>query len=146
MRENMVVLEKILFVNPYFRIIDKIFLPPLHVKLGLIKQFANALELDEDDGPCFVYTGREMPGLSTEKLKAAIFNVPQIRQLIKNPSFVDSMRKIEQSAWTSFFFLGNHKARDYAELINNMLINFRYLECNMSIKVHYLLGPFPKNR
>lgn len=56
-----------------------------------------------------------MTGLSTEKLKAGIFDCPQIRQLINDPGFVDSMSEDERSAWTSFIlvvrnFLGNHKA------------------------------------
>ena len=35
---------------------DKIILPPLHIKLGLMKQFVKALD---KDGPCFVYIGRK---------------------------------------------------------------------------------------
>ena len=42
---------------------DKIILPPLHIKLGLMKQFVKALD---KDGSCFAYIGRKMPGLSTE--------------------------------------------------------------------------------
>ena len=94
-----------------------------------------------------------MPGLSTEKLKAEIFDGPEIRQLINDPAFVDSMSEAERSAWTSFVllvrnFLGNHKAEDYVELVNNMLDNFKHLGCHMSIKVHYLhshLDRFPEN-
>ena len=55
---------------------DKIISPPLHIKLDLMKQFVKAL-LDKD-GPCFVYIGRKMPGISGEKLKAGIFDGPQI--------------------------------------------------------------------
>ena len=84
-----------------------------------------------------------MPGLSTEKLKAGIFDGPEIRQLINDPAFVVFMSEAERSAWTSFVllvrnFLGNHKAEDYVELANNMLDNFKHLGCHMSIKVHYL--------
>ena len=34
---------------------DKIILPPLHIKLGLMKQFVKALD---KDGSCFSYIGR----------------------------------------------------------------------------------------
>lgn len=78
---------------------DKIILPPLHIKLGLMKQFVKALD---KDGPCFVYIGRKMPGISAEKLKAGIFDGPQIRQLVKDPEFVNSMSPVESRAWKSF--------------------------------------------
>lgn len=102
-----------------------------------MKKFVTALDKDE---PSFAYIGRKMPGLSTEKLKAGIFDGFHIRQLIKNP-FIDFMSETEQNMWTSFVlavrnFLGNHKTKNYVELVN-MLNNFRDLGCNMNIKVPY---------
>lgn len=63
------------------------------------------------------------------------------------------MNDLERAAWTSFVevtknFLGNHKANNYLQIVNNMLENFKNLKCNMSIKVHYLhshLDQFPEN-
>jgi hypothetical protein len=129
---------------------NKIILPPLHIKLGLMKQFVKALN---KDGACFEYISRKFPGLSTEKLKAGVFDGPQIRQLLKDTNFTDSMNLIELPAWTSFVdvitnFLGNHKAQNYITLVNHMLAHFKKLGCNMSIKVHYLhshLDCFPEN-
>ena len=69
------------------------------------------------------------PGLTIEKLKAGIFDGPQIRQL-RDPEVENSMKN----------FLGNSKARNYAELVTNMLTAFRNLECNMSIEMHYLFS------
>jgi hypothetical protein len=94
-----------------------------------------------------------MPQLSTEKIKAGIFDGPQIRQLIKDSAFVNSMNEAERKAWTSFVavvgnFLGKRKAENYVELVNEMLNSFKSLGCNMSIKVHYLhshLDRFPEN-
>lgn len=43
-------------------------------------------------------------------------------------------------------FLGNHKAPNYKGIVQNILTNFRTLEANMSIKLHYLrnhLDKFP---
>lgn len=129
---------------------EKILLPPLHIKLGLMKQFVKALDRG---GNCFGYLSRKFPGISTEKLKAGIFDGPQIRQLIKDPQFTTSMNETESNAWGSFVqivqnFLGNHKADNYIELVETMLSNFHILGCNMSIKVHYLhshLDRFPEN-
>ena len=88
-----------------------------------------------------------------EKLKAGIFDGPQIQQLIRDPEFENSMNEVELEAWKAFVlvvknFLGNNKARNYAELVNNMLTAFRNLDCNMSIKMHYLFSHkdwFPEN-
>lgn len=63
------------------------------------------------------------------------------------------MNEAERKAWLSFVevvrnFLGNRKAENYVQLVNEMLNNFRNLGCNMSIKVHYLhshLDRFPEN-
>ena len=58
---------------------DMIIFPPLHIKLGLIKQFTKALD---NDGGCFTYLCHAFPGLTIDKLKAGIFNCPQIHELI----------------------------------------------------------------
>ena len=129
---------------------DKIIFPPLHVKLGLMKQFVKALD---KDGDCFQYICKSFPGLSNEKLKAGIFDGPQIRQLIKDVNFCSSMNEVESAAWSAFVevvknFLGNHKAYNYEEIVNTMLEKFRILGINMSIKVHFLhshLDRFPEN-
>ena len=63
------------------------------------------------------------------------------------------MNKVELEVWKAFVlvvknFLGNNKARNYTELVNNMLTAFRNLGCNMSIKMPYLfshMDRFPKN-
>ena len=88
-----------------------------------------------------------------EKLKAGIFDGPQIRQLIRDPQFENSMNEVELEAWKAFVlivknFLGINKARNYAEPVNNMLTTFRNLGCNMSIKMHCLfshMDRFPEN-
>jgi len=129
---------------------NKIILPPLHIKLGLMKQFVRALD---KSGDCFKYICRSFPGLSMEKLKAGIFDGPEIRKLISDSNFTKFMNGTEASSWKSFVsvvqnFLGNHRAENYEELVQDMLANFRQLGINMSIKVHYLhshLNRFPDN-
>jgi hypothetical protein len=88
-----------------------------------------------------------------EKLKAGIFDGPQIRQLINDPHFIASMNEIESCAWSSFVlvvknFLGNKKTDNYTQLVEDLLFHFNRLGCNMSVKVHYLhshLDRFLKN-
>lgn len=52
------------------------------------------------------------------------------------------MTELERFAWKYFLavvqkFLGNYKADDRTELLNEMLISFKTFGCNMSIKVDY---------
>ncbi|GFV07786.1 uncharacterized protein TNCV_4288161 [Trichonephila clavipes] len=70
---------------------DRIILPPLHIKLGIMKQLVKALD---KSGECFNFLSRKFPGLSIEKLKAGIFDRPQTGQLVKDSNFVKSMTEI----------------------------------------------------
>ena len=119
---------------------DKIGLPPLQLKLGLMKQFVK--ELDKD-GDCFQYICKSFPSLSNGKLKAGIFDGPQIRQLMRDQKNCDSMNEVELATWLSFAevvknFLGNYRADNYKDAVNDMLGYFRILGMNLSIKVHFL--------
>jgi hypothetical protein len=88
-----------------------------------------------------------------EKLMAGSIDGPQIRQLVNDPHFIASMNEIESCAWSSFVlvvknFLGNKKADNYTQLVEDRLFHFNRLGCNMSVKVHYLhchLDRFLKN-
>ena len=117
-----------------------------------MKQFFEDLDFH---GDCFKYEyiGYTFPGLSEEKLKAGIFNGPQIRQLIKDSSFVASMTFKEARAWIALTevikdFLGNKKAENYEDLLEELLLRFEEMGCKMKIKLHYLkshAGKFPQN-
>ena len=57
---------------------DRIILPPLYIKLGLMKQFVKALN---KDGDYFNYIAKTFPGLNMENFKAGIFHEPRIRKI-----------------------------------------------------------------
>ena len=105
------------------------------------------------DGECFQHILRTFPGLCYEKIKAEVFDGPQIRTLVRDQAFVQAMNDKEKEAWLSFVdvmknFLGNKKAGNYEDLVGNMLSAFRHLGCKLSIKVHFLfshLDKFPDN-
>ena len=102
-----------------------------------MKQYVKALDTD---GACFQYIYSTFPQLSFEKIKGGIFDGPQIRTLMKDVNFIQSMNETEAAAWLSFVdvvknVLGNHKADNYEELV---LSKFHDLGIHMSIKVHYL--------
>ena len=42
------------------------------------------------------------PSLSYEKTKAGIFDGPQIRKLMSDSDFIETMTEVEKAAWTSF--------------------------------------------
>ena len=89
---------------------DKILLPPLHTKLGLMKNFVKAVN---KQGKGFEHLREKFPKLGDAKLKEGIFIEPQVREII-NDLFVHMLTENEKSAWLTFTadclnFLGNVK-------------------------------------
>ena len=97
-RKHLTVGEKNIINEP---LVDrqKIIFPPLHIKLGLMKQFVKALDTD---GNCFKYLCESFPALSYEKIEAGVFDGPQIRQPMKDNTFPNSMNETERQACLSF--------------------------------------------
>ena len=119
---------------------SKIVFPPLHIKLGIMKQLLKALE---KDGDYYKYICIKFPGLTIEILKAGIFDEPQIRKLINDANFCSFMNPAELSAWMAFtnvvkFFLEKIKASNFKELVETLLTSLHQLGANMSIKLHFL--------
>lgn len=129
---------------------DKVLLPPLHIKLGLIKQFIKSLP---KDGECFRYLCTKFPRLSEAKLKEGVFVGPDIRKLISDAAFAETMSEKEKETWDSFKdvvleFLGNRRDENYKDIVTRMLNAFKEQGCNMSLKVHFLyshVNYFPEN-
>ncbi|GFS60197.1 uncharacterized protein TNCV_2827051 [Trichonephila clavipes] len=71
----------------------KILFPPLHIKLGLMKQFVKALD---KEGECFKYICEQISSLSDATLKEGIFVGPDIRKLLKDETFVTKMEMKEK--------------------------------------------------
>ncbi|UYV78509.1 hypothetical protein LAZ67_16001816 [Cordylochernes scorpioides] len=65
----------------------------------------------------------------------------------------DCLNEVEAAAWNSFRnvcknFLGNVMAENYRDLVNELLLSYKALRCNMSLKIHFLhshLDFFPEN-
>ena len=62
---------------------SKILLPPLHIKLGLMKNFVKAMN---QNGAAFKYIYNKFLVLSQAKLKE-VFVGPQINKLLKDKGF-----------------------------------------------------------
>ena len=62
----------------------KVLLPPMHIKLGLIKNFVKALK---QDGAGIRYIKSKFQRISDAKIKEGIFVGPQIRELMIDSKF-----------------------------------------------------------
>ena len=128
----------------------KILLPPLHIKLGLMKNFVKGLDR-EGDG--FKYLRTKFPRISEAKVKEGIFLGPQIREVMNDKDFENHLNAIQLAAWNAFKavttnFLGNQRSPDYAELVKRLIETYKVMVCNMSLKIHFLhshLDFFPPN-
>jgi hypothetical protein len=119
---------------------QKVLLPLIHIKLGLMKQFVKALQRDRN---CFKYRCSKFPDLSEAKHKERIFVGPDIRKLILDKMFETTMSNFEREAWIALKdvkskFLENYGDQNYKNTVNHMLDKFKELGCNVSLKVHFL--------
>ncbi|GBL89311.1 hypothetical protein AVEN_225844-1 [Araneus ventricosus] len=73
-------------------------LPPLHIKLDLMKNFVKAMDWGRSG---FQHLRLKFPKVSEAKIKEGIFVGPQIRQLMKDLVFESKLIEKEAAAWTS---------------------------------------------
>lgn len=78
----------------YEPLVDKknVILPPLHIKLGLIKNFVKALDTA---GAPFKYLRTIFPNMPGAKMKEGIFIGPQIKKLLKDDKFEELLSEDE---------------------------------------------------
>ena len=77
----------------------------------------------------------------------------QIRELMQDKQFDEDLNETERNAWLSFKrickdFLGNHKAANYHDDVQDLLTSYKSMGCNMSLKIHFLESHwdfFPEN-
>ena len=103
----------------------------------------------DSGGECFQPIVSAFPKLLFDKIKAGVFDGPQIC----DEEFVNKINDKERAAWLSFVavtqnFLGNKKADNYHILVIRMLLAYCNLGYKMSIKLYFLhshLDEFPSN-
>ncbi|GBN98411.1 hypothetical protein AVEN_33401-1 [Araneus ventricosus] len=90
---------------------ENIYLPPLHIKLRLIKQFVKAMDKTGDE---FNFLKTKFPRLSEATIKKGNFVGPEIRQLVKDSTFMKHLNRKEKPAFKNVYvnFLGNKKSDD----------------------------------
>ena len=116
----------------------KVYLPPLHIKLGLMKNFVKAMD---HHGKGFQYLLEKFgPKKSGAKLKADVFVGLDIRDLIKDEKFDQHINSLELSTWKPFKqvlhnFLGSKKSENYADVVQEILIAYQKLGCRMLLNI-----------
>jgi hypothetical protein len=120
----------------------KIQLPPLHIKLGLFKNFVKAFRYDSC---AYTYLRKTFPKVSEAKIREGVFIGPQIRKLLNaDDGLFESMLTADQSrAWVAFRslcvnVLGNNLATGYKAIVRELLDSYAALEVHMSTKIHFL--------
>ena len=128
-----------------------VLLPPLHIKLGLMKCFVRAMD---HQGSEFKYLKEKLESYkSNAKLTLGIFIGPEIRKLFADKNFPKYLNTKKLEAWNTLKlvaenFPGNHRDENYIEIVENMREAFRRLGSRMSSKLHFLhsrLKFFPEN-
>ena len=76
-----------------------VLLPPLHIKLRLMKIFVKALN---KDNLFFKFLQSKFPAVSDAKHGAGVFNGPQLRKLIRDTTFDEVLTEAEKRVWKSF--------------------------------------------
>ena len=128
-------------VNPPLGLPEKIYLPPLQIKLGVIKNFVKGMD---KTGRGFEYVRNKFPNACDSKIKEGIFIGPQIRELMQDKKqFDEDLNETERNAWLLFKmickdFLGNHKAANYQDVVQDLLTSYKAMGCNMILKIHFL--------
>ena len=98
-------------------------LPPLLIKLSLMKNFVNAMD---HNGTAFLYLQKKFPLLSDAKIWEGIFTSPDIHSLLRDEVFERIITGNEQRAWHAFRevvkgFIGKRRADNYKDLVEELL-------------------------
>jgi len=62
---------------------------------------------------------------------------------MQDKQFDEDLNEAERNAWLSFKrickdFLGNHKAVNHQDIVQDLLTLYKAMGCNMSLKIHFL--------
>lgn len=75
---------------------QNVILPPLHIKLGLFKNFVKALDQASESVKILQ---KIFPKISIAKIKEGVFIGPDTRRLMHSQEFTDSLSAVERRAW-----------------------------------------------
>ena len=130
------------FIVQHVPLIDpqKIYLPPLHIKLGLFKNFVKAMD---STGNGILYLRQKFPSKNEAKVKAGVFIGPEIRKLMGDKKFDANLNLKEKAEWDQFClivknFLGNYKSPICVQMVTNFLQAYQEFGARMLLKILFL--------
>lgn len=125
---------------------NRIILPPLHIKLGLMTNFIKAIARTNQDAINFLDS--MFPRLSRMKVQEGIFVGPQIRKILHSNEFEMHLNADQKKAWQSYEAVINGFLGNYRDVNYKYLIDFKNIGANLSLKMHFLKSHkdfFPDN-
>ena len=146
-RSTFVPSEHCLKENPLVDM-NKVLLPPLHIKLGLMMNFVKALHRN---GAAFqLLCSQVLVLLSSKRASFSDLRSEKCWRILILRIFL-TYRNLR--AWEAFKsvcsgFLGNTRVPDYQACIEKWLKSYEDIGCRMSLKIHFLhshLNFFPPN-
>jgi hypothetical protein len=114
-----------------------------------VKNFVKAM----DHNGTFLYQGQKFHLLSNAKIREGVYTGPDTRSLLRDDVFERIISGGEHRARHAFRevftgFLGNRRADNYKNLVEELLSSYQKLGCNMSVQIRFLsfhLDFFPEN-
>jgi len=90
---------------------------------------------------------KKFPNVSDAKIKEGVFIGPQIRELMQDKQFDEDLNETERNGWLSFKrickdFLGNQKAANDQDVVQDLLTSYKNAVWSMSLKIHFLESQF----
>ena len=79
--------------------LEKVLLPPLHIKLGIVKNFVKALDRNSEG---FLYLCTKFPNLSDARGKRGTFVGVHIGKVMRDKNFRRKFNSTEMAVWMSF--------------------------------------------
>jgi len=115
-----------------------------------MKNFVKGMDKTGRGFPC---VRNKFPNVSDAKINEGIFIGPQVREVMQDKKFGEDLNETKINAWLSFKrickdFLGNHKAANYQDVVQELLTSYKAMGCNESLKIHFReshLDLFPEN-
>jgi len=111
---------------------EKIYLPPLKRKLGLMKNFVKGMDKTVRG---LEYVRNNFPNMSDAKIKESIF----IGLLIQDKQIDEELNETERNAWLSFKRICNDfLAANSQDIVQYLLNSYKAKGCYVSLKIHFL--------
>ena len=134
---NLKNIQQIPLVNP-----DKVLMPPLYIKLGLMKNFVIAMAKNSSNG--FEFPCKKFPRINTsqaERRRNLYWSTDL--ESFEDPEFEKALNTLKLQAWQAFKWLclnlvGNFKSTSF-QGVAELLASYKKMRSYMSLKMHFLL-------